>query len=197
MKTQRKNKRNIPLILVGIVLLITVTSLRSSMGGGVAVSIIQVCALMIVLYGFGMSWTRKERRYAGEHGDGGIKSVPAHHGDNNLIPTTVDTTRVMLNSFVALREKYNYPISTTRDKLVIYRKILELREYTSRDIDLTLKKSQELSATWGEKDISLTSVIFFIILQEYHIDNPGKEVPVDKFDDVKETIERTVYEFFH
>lgn len=60
--SRQKRKKNIPLILVGILLLITITSLRSQIGGGVTVGIIQVCSLMIILYGFGMSWTRKEMR---------------------------------------------------------------------------------------------------------------------------------------
>jgi len=57
--TKQKRTKNIPLILVGIVLLIAISSLRSQIGGGAVVSIIQVIALIIILYGFGMSWTRK------------------------------------------------------------------------------------------------------------------------------------------
>lgn len=59
MSKQRRNK-NIPLILVGIISLLAITSLRSQIGGGVTISIIQVCAFAVILYGFGMSWTRKE-----------------------------------------------------------------------------------------------------------------------------------------
>lgn len=58
-----KSKRNVPLIVVGLVTLIAISSLRAQLGGGVAVSIIQVCALVIILYGFGMSWTRKNKRH--------------------------------------------------------------------------------------------------------------------------------------
>lgn len=58
-----KSKRNIPLITVGLITLIAISSLRAQLGGGVAVSIIQVCALVIILYGFGMSWTRKNKRH--------------------------------------------------------------------------------------------------------------------------------------
>lgn len=61
-RPSHKSKRNVPLIIVGLITLIAVSSLRSSIGGGIAVSIIQVCALVIVLYGFGMSWTRKGRQ---------------------------------------------------------------------------------------------------------------------------------------
>jgi len=66
MKTTRMGKqhkkKNIPIILVGVVLLIAITSLRSSIGGGLVVGVVQVCALVIILYGFGMSWTRKDMR---------------------------------------------------------------------------------------------------------------------------------------
>lgn len=62
-RPSHKSKRNVPLIIVGLITLIAVSSLRSSIGGGIAVSIIQVCALVIVLYGFGMSWTRKNKQY--------------------------------------------------------------------------------------------------------------------------------------
>lgn len=57
--SKQHKKKNIPLILVGIILFIAISSLRSQIGSGITVSIIQVCALVIVLYGFGMSWTRK------------------------------------------------------------------------------------------------------------------------------------------
>lgn len=57
--TKQIRTKNIPLILVGIILLIAISSLRSQIGGGVVVSVIQVIALIIILYGFGMSWTRK------------------------------------------------------------------------------------------------------------------------------------------
>lgn len=61
---KQQKKKNIPIILVGVVLLIAITSLRSSIGGGLVVGVIQVCALVIILYGFGMSWTRKGAKIA-------------------------------------------------------------------------------------------------------------------------------------
>ncbi len=61
MSSQSK-KRNTPLILIGITLLIAISLLRSQIGGGAVVSIIQVIALIMILYGFGMSWTRKSNK---------------------------------------------------------------------------------------------------------------------------------------
>lgn len=78
------SSKNIPLILIGVILLLAITSLRSQIGGGFVVSIIQVCALMIILYGFGMSWTRKKKRH--EH----IKSR-ATSEYNKLNPTKKQT----------------------------------------------------------------------------------------------------------
>ena len=58
-RSASKSNRNIPLVIVGLITLIAISSLRAQLGGGVAVSIVQACALVMVLYGFGMSWTRK------------------------------------------------------------------------------------------------------------------------------------------
>lgn len=55
-------KRNTPVILIGIILLLAITLLRSQIGGGVVAAIIQVLALVMILYGFGMSWTRKGKK---------------------------------------------------------------------------------------------------------------------------------------
>lgn len=54
-----KKKRNIPLIVVGIIVLIAVTPYVGE--GGALMPILQVCGLIVILVGFGVPWKRKKK----------------------------------------------------------------------------------------------------------------------------------------
>ena len=88
MKTKNRTK-NIPLIIVGIILLVAITSLRSQIGGGLMVSIIQACALVIILRGFGLSWTRKNER----HSSTKQRTISRHSKSNPTKEQTKTTAR--------------------------------------------------------------------------------------------------------
>ena len=84
-----KRKKNIPLILIGVVLLLAITSLRSQIGSGLVISIIQVCALVIILYGFGVSWTRKGNKSSKKQAS---RTVAEPVDSNELIKVWRDIT---------------------------------------------------------------------------------------------------------
>lgn len=57
-----KKKRNIPLIVVGIIILIAVTPYVGE--GGALIPILQACGLIVILIGFGVPWKRKKKATA-------------------------------------------------------------------------------------------------------------------------------------
>lgn len=56
----KQKKRNIPLIVIGIIILIAVTPYVGQ--GGSLTPILQVCGLIVVLIGFGVPWKRKKQK---------------------------------------------------------------------------------------------------------------------------------------
>lgn len=173
-KDQRK--KNIPLIVVGIVILVASTPFVGS--GGAFIPLLQVLGLIVILAGFGVPFTR-----------------PPQKKDSVLLSTTRDTTKAILSSFMELVSAYNLPTETPQDKLTAYRQVLSLRPgYTNDTIDLALNQAQELSDVWGEtKGTSLNALIFILILNEYPIDT-GKQIPTEQFDSIRKEIEKTAHQ---
>ncbi|NCB71001.1 MAG: hypothetical protein EOM45_04325 [Clostridia bacterium] len=56
----KQKKRNIPLIVIGIIILIAVTPYVGK--GGSLIPILQVCGLIVVLIGFGVPWKRSKQK---------------------------------------------------------------------------------------------------------------------------------------
>jgi hypothetical protein len=62
-KEAKTNKRNVPLILIGVVTFVLATILKANSIGlsvGVALDILQVIGIILILLGFGVSWTKKK-----------------------------------------------------------------------------------------------------------------------------------------
>lgn len=64
MTQAEKNKRNVPLIVIGVVVFVLATMLKANSIGlrvGVMLDILQVAGIIVALVGFGLSWTKKDK----------------------------------------------------------------------------------------------------------------------------------------
>ena len=94
--------------------------------------------------------------------------------------STRSTAKTILTSFLAVKNKYNYPVETPADKVKIYSHVLKLRPgYTDTDIKELLEQAQGLSAIKGStQGISLNTLVFLVVVREYVQDTnkrPTKE----------------------
>lgn len=145
-----KTKRNTPLIMVGLITLIAITSLRSQIGGGSMVSVIQVCALMIILYGFGMSWTRKRNKTSKKQAKQCLEQLKAFEQVGGLAST---------EKIVGSSKQWDYPNGWAPLQLIV---IEGLRNYGFTEDARRLKEKwllcnhkvfQETSKLWEKYDV--------------------------------------------
>lgn len=102
----------------------------------------------------------------------GVKKIGRKGGVVDIKATTKDTANTILTSFLAIKEKHDYPVETSSDKLNVYAHVLSLRPgYTDDVIKRVLKEAHKLSVLKGEdKGISLNTLVFSIVVYEYTVD---------------------------
>lgn len=141
-RKQRK-KKNIPLIVTGLILLIAVTALRSQLGGSAVVSVIQVGALIVILSGFGVAWTRKEER----------------RNENEAV--TRNNVRVYLDAYRQLQQDYR------PGDLELYRHLINTFTPDMNVASATFTFAQNMANHKGET-LSLKQVVISMIIAQMH-----------------------------
>ncbi len=102
----------------------------------------------------------------------GIKKLLSRNGIKH---TTQATAEVMLTSFLAVKDKYNYPIETPTDKIKIYTHVLSLRPgYTPAEIKKVLTEADKLSKLKDEPSgITLHTLVATLVTYEHVMDGNG------------------------
>jgi len=60
----KTSKRNVPLIIMGVIILVLSTLLKATSIGlavGAMLDILQIIGIILILLGFGISWTKKKK----------------------------------------------------------------------------------------------------------------------------------------
>lgn len=100
------------------------------------------------------------------------------------------TTKTMLASLLAIKNKQNHPIESESDKLKLYAHVLALRPgYTTDDIADLLHQAQALSKVKGEtKGTSFNTVVFVVVVKEFS--QNGRRKPTEQqLSDIRSTID--------
>ena len=90
-------------------------------------------------------------------------------GDTGLKTTAQETANTLLHSFLAIKEKHNYPLATSTDKINVYTHVLSLRPgYTNSVIKKVLTDAHKFSIAKGEvQGISLNTLVLSVLIYEY------------------------------
>lgn len=166
--SQRKTVKAYQLVVVGIILMLVGTYAIGGAAGGVLVFAGLFFWLMAIVVG--------------------IKKLLNRNGIKH---TTQTTAEVMLTSFLAVKDKYKYPLETPADKIKIYTHVLSLRPgYTPAEIKKVLTEAAKLSQLKNESaGITLHTLVATIVTYEYVMDGK-KDLTINQMKTIDSTLQR-------